>query len=92
MRTILKLILSKARFSDFHEKYDVLKPDLGTMDITMPVMDGLQAVNAITTLPASARIITWSRRRTTIPAGALLRTPVKPDFLPWNHTSTVRIS
>ena len=45
MRTILKQILSETGFSDFHEatngakadeKYDVLKPDLGTMDTTVP--------------------------------------------------------
>ncbi len=66
MRTILKQILSEAGFSDLHEatngaeaveKYAVLKPGLVTMDITMPVMDGLQAVKAITALHASAKII-----------------------------------
>ena len=66
MRTILKQTLFEAGFTDLHEatngseaveKYAVLKPDLVTMDITMPVMDGLQAVKAIIAHHASAKII-----------------------------------
>lgn len=38
-------------------KYKELKPDIVTMDITMPDMDGLQAVKAIKSFDANAKII-----------------------------------
>ncbi|MHB1683996.1 MAG: response regulator [Bacilli bacterium] len=66
MRTILKQMLFEAGFPDTYEatngaeaveKYAVIKPDLVTMDITMPVMDGLQAVKAIIASHAKAKII-----------------------------------
>lgn len=39
------------------EKYQELDPDLVTMDITMPEMDGIEAVKKITDIDASATII-----------------------------------
>ncbi|MGE5397851.1 MAG: response regulator [Chitinophagales bacterium] len=42
------------------EKYQELKPDLVTMDITMPEMDGISAVKAIKNVDANARIIMCS--------------------------------
>ena len=39
------------------EKYKELKPDVVTMDITMPEMSGLEALKAIVALDANAKII-----------------------------------
>ena len=42
------------------EKYKELKPDLVTMDITMPEMDGIAALKMIKALDPEARIIMCS--------------------------------
>lgn len=42
------------------EMYQELKPDFVTMDITMPVMDGLEAIKAIKELDPDANIIVCS--------------------------------
>jgi len=42
------------------EKYEELKPDLVTMDITMPEMDGITAVKEIRKSNPNARIIMCS--------------------------------
>lgn len=42
------------------EKYAMLKPDLVTMDITMPVMEGIEAVRLIKASHPDARIIMCS--------------------------------
>ncbi|NLM74097.1 MAG: response regulator [Clostridiaceae bacterium] len=69
MRMMIKDILSKNGFSVVGEaenglraveKYKELNPDLVIMDITMPEMDGIQAVKQIKTLDPSARIIMCS--------------------------------
>ena len=39
------------------EKFSELKPDLTTMDITMPVMDGLQSLKKIIELDKNAKVI-----------------------------------
>lgn len=39
------------------EKYKALKPDLVTMDITMPVLDGLEALRQIIEYDEAAKII-----------------------------------
>jgi len=41
-------------------KYKELKPDMVTMDITMPEMDGIQAVKEIRKIDPSARIVMCS--------------------------------
>jgi len=38
-------------------KYNELRPDIVTMDITMPVMDGIQALKQIIKLDPKAKII-----------------------------------
>jgi two-component system chemotaxis response regulator CheY len=66
MRTILKGIILKEPFvlageadngKDAVELYKKLKPDLVTMDIVMPEMDGIDAVKEIRAFDPGARII-----------------------------------
>ena len=42
------------------EKYKELNPDIVTMDITMPEMDGINAVKAIKSLDANAKVVMCS--------------------------------
>lgn len=66
MRTILKNIILKDPFvlageatngKEAFELYQKLKPDLVTMDIVMPEMDGIDAVKQIRAIDPDARII-----------------------------------
>jgi len=69
MRMMLKDILTKngyevvgeaANGNEAVEKYRELKPDVVTMDITMPEKDGIAAVREIMALDSNARIIMCS--------------------------------
>lgn len=69
MRMMIKDILSKNGFEvvgeaqdgvEAIEKYKELKPDLVTLDITMPEMDGLVALKEIKQLDGDANIIMCS--------------------------------
>lgn len=69
MRMMIKDILTKNNFEVVGEaadgaqavdKYLELKPDLVTMDITMPEMDGIAALKAIKEKDPSAKIIMCS--------------------------------
>ena len=42
------------------EKFNELRPDLVTMDITMPEMDGISAVKAIRKIDPKAKIVMCS--------------------------------
>ncbi len=42
------------------EKYQELNPDIVTMDITMPEMDGLEAIKAIKDIDPGAKIVVVS--------------------------------
>lgn len=65
MRMMIKDILSKEGFELFEAingreavaRYEELKPDLVTMDITMPEMDGISALKAIRAMDPSARVL-----------------------------------
>ncbi|GCD10093.1 response regulator [Clostridium tagluense] len=66
MRLALKTMLEKNGFEvvgeaengvEAIEKYKVLKPDIVTLDITMPVMDGVDALKNIKAFDKSAKII-----------------------------------
>lgn len=69
MRMKLKDILEKNGYevvaeaqngADAVEKYKAEKPDIVTMDITMPEMDGIQALKNIKKLDPSAKVIMCS--------------------------------
>ncbi|MGN7470222.1 MULTISPECIES: response regulator [Brevibacillus] len=69
MRMMIKEILSKNGYSvvgeasdgaQAVEKYKELGPDLVTMDITMPEMDGITALKEIKKLDPNARVIMCS--------------------------------
>ncbi len=69
MRMMIKDILTKNGYEVVGEaengqvaveKYRDLKPDLVTMDITMPEMDGIAAVKEIKSQDSSARVIMCS--------------------------------
>ncbi|WP_425060868.1 Chemotaxis protein CheY [Sporomusa carbonis] len=69
MRMMIKDILSKNGYEIIGEaenglkaveKYQELKPDLTTMDITMPEMDGITAVKQIKKIDPGAKIIMCS--------------------------------
>jgi len=66
MRAALKTMLEKNGFEIVGEaengaialeKYKLLKPDIVTLDITMPVMDGLEALKQIKALDKSAKVM-----------------------------------
>lgn len=69
MRMMIKDILTKNGYNVVGEaengvkaveKYSELKPDLVLMDITMPEMDGIQALKAIKASDSSAAVIMCS--------------------------------
>jgi len=69
MRMMIKEILSKNGFdvvgeandgAQAVEKYKELSPDLVTMDITMPEMDGISALKEIKKINPNAKIIMCS--------------------------------
>ncbi|MFD2670092.1 response regulator [Marinicrinis sediminis] len=69
MRMMIKDILSKNGYevvgeandgSQAVEKYKELQPDLVTMDITMPEMDGITALKEIKKMDGNAKVIMCS--------------------------------
>jgi two-component system chemotaxis response regulator CheY len=66
MRLSLKVILAKGGFEvigeagngeEAIEKYKILKPDIVTLDITMPGMSGVEVIKEIKKIDKNAKII-----------------------------------
>lgn len=96
MRRMLRDILTKGGYEvvgeaasgvEAIEQYQKLKPDLTTMDITMPEMDGLEAVRKIKEIEPAAKIVMVSAMgqqklvMESLEAGALdfIVKPFQPD-------------
>lgn len=69
MRTSLKMMLERNGFEVIGEaengetaikKYQTLTPDIVTMDITMPKMDGIKSLQAIRAINKNANIVVIS--------------------------------
>ena len=98
MRMMVKDNLKKAGYSDFLEagdgedaisKYTENRPDLVLLDITMPIKDGIQALQAIKEINPDAKVVMCSAMGQegmvveAIKLGALdfIVKPFKPDRL-----------
>ncbi|MBF0406369.1 MAG: response regulator [Candidatus Riflebacteria bacterium] len=96
MRIMLKQLLTKSGYevvmeatsgADAVAKYPSVKPDLVTMDITMPDMDGIAAVKEIVKMDPDAKIVmcsamgTIDKVKAAILAGAknFLVKPLQPE-------------
>ncbi len=98
MRMMIKDNLKKAGYTDFIEagdgeqavaKYEEERPGIVILDITMPVMDGIQALHAIKEIDPEAKVVMCSAMGQegmvvdAIKLGALdfIVKPFKPDRL-----------
>lgn len=55
-----EVVATAANGQDAVQLYDILKPDIVTMDLTMPEMDGLDCIRHIIDLDESANILVIS--------------------------------
>lgn len=98
MRMSLKNILDKNGFQVIGEaengieavkKYLELKPDIVTMDITMPEMDGVQALEEIMKQDSNAKVVmisalgqeSWVKKAIILGAKGFVVKPFKEDFV-----------
>lgn len=100
IRLSLKLILEKNGYKVVGEaehgseaiiKYHELKPDLVTMDVTMPEMDGITALKAIKKMDPKARIVMISAMgQEGIVKDAVLSGAIGFIIKPFNEEQVVR--
>lgn len=98
MRLTLKNMLQKNGFEvigeasnglEAVEKYFILNPDIVTMDITMPQMDGVQALEKIKGKDSSAKIVmisalgqeSWVKKAVILGACGFIVKPYKEDYV-----------
>jgi two-component system chemotaxis response regulator CheY len=98
MRLTLRNILDKNGFEvvgeaanglEAVEKYFMLKPDIVTMDITMPEMDGVEALGEIRSKDPAAKIVmisalgqeTWVKKAVMLGAKGFVVKPYKEDYV-----------
>ncbi|MBV7273368.1 response regulator [Clostridium sp. PL3] len=98
MRISLRAMLEKNGFEvvgeasdglEAIEKYFVLKPDIVTMDITMPKMDGVEALGAIKSKDPNAKVVmisalgqeSWVKKAVMIGAKGFVVKPYKEDYV-----------
>ena len=94
MRKVIKDTLTKAGYTEIYEaedgamavdKYNEIKPDLVLMDITMPNMDGLEALKAIRAMGQETMVIDAIRSG----AKDFIVKPFKPERVLKTVTSIV---
>ncbi|QAA31042.1 response regulator [Clostridium manihotivorum] len=98
MRMTLKAILERNGFEvvgeavngvDAVNKYMLLKPDIVTMDITMPEMDGVEALAEIKKKDPAAKVVmisalgqeTWVKKAVMLGAKGFVVKPYKEEYV-----------
>ncbi|WP_160674944.1 response regulator [Clostridium sp. C8-1-8] len=98
MRMTLKAILERNGFEvvgegvngvDAVNKYMTLKPDIVTMDITMPEMDGVEALAEIKKKDPAAKVVmisalgqeTWVKKAVMLGAKGFVVKPYKEEYV-----------
>lgn len=98
MRISLKTILEKSGFDvvgeavdglDSIQKYELLKPDIVTMDITMPELNGIEALKMIRSKDSSAKVVmisamgqeTYVKEAIMLGAKGFIVKPWKEDYV-----------
>jgi len=100
MRMALKTMLEKDGFEIAGEaengaigveKYKILKPDIVTLDITMPVMDGIEALKKIRAFDKNAKVMMISALgQETIVKQAIIAGAIGFVIKPFNEETIVK--